>query len=203
MENLKGRTFGRLTVTDFAGYASDGKPKWRALCLCGRAAVFRAANLKSNSTTSCGCLRDEMLAARTRTHGLSKTGLYSSWRAMHERCENPKHPCYSAYGGRGISVCPEWGTFEGFLAAMGEGYAAGLTLDRIDPDCGYHPGNCRWVSLEENRREKRNTLYVVFRGNRVSLRSLARRFNLDFSKVYYRFRKGYNLDQCLFDGDLR
>lgn len=85
-------------------------------------------------------------------------GIYNSWQNMKQRCNNPKHPKYSNYGGRGITVCPEWLNIVTFKKwALEHGYKPGLTVDRIDNDKGYSPDNCRWVSVSENSRKKSST----------------------------------------------
>lgn len=144
-----------------------------------------------------------MLADRSRTHGMSKTSVYASWKSMIERCTSPKHPCYDAYGGRGITVCRRWRKFENFAEDMAASYFEGASIDRKDGNVGYTPANCRWLDLQENRKRKRNVVYVLFRGRRRSLRELAESRDLDFSKVYYRFRRGYSVDECLSLGDFR
>jgi len=83
---------------------------------------------------------------------------YNSWRAMKDRCQNPNYEYYEYYGGRGVEVCERWQDFANFLADMGE-RPEGLTLDRIDNDGNYEPGNCRWATWKEqnqNRREVKN-----------------------------------------------
>lgn len=79
---------------------------------------------------------------------------YSSWNAMKQRCNNPKAPGYKDYGGRGVTYSKDWETFEGFYEGMGE-RPLGTTLDRIDTDGNYRPGNCRWSTKEEQQRNQR------------------------------------------------
>jgi len=89
-----------------------------------------------------------------RSHGLWDTPVYRSWCSMLQRCRNPNAPNWEYYGGRGITICDEWLHFEGFYADMGE-RPAGLTLDRIDVDGNYEPGNVRWATPKEQRHNQR------------------------------------------------
>lgn len=93
-------------------------------------------------------------------HGRSNDPVYDVWVAMKARCENPNHPMWKHYGGRGIKVCDRWRvSFISFIEDMGE--PSGLTLDRIDNNEGYKPGNCRWISIQEQQRNRRNNNQVV------------------------------------------
>ncbi|WP_199570603.1 hypothetical protein [Streptomyces murinus] len=105
-------------------------------------------------TQSCGCLRNERSAERLTRHGHKSSPLYASWAQMIQRCTNPDHKQWANYGGRGITVCERWLDFPNFLADMGE-RPAGLTLDRIDNNRSYEPGNCRWADVSTQNSNRR------------------------------------------------
>lgn len=92
--------------------------------------------------------------ARRRAKGRAGTSTYYIWAAMIQRCTNPKNRDYKNYGARGITVCDRWRDFTNFLADMGE-KPDGLSIDRIDNDGNYEPGNCRWATPAQQASNKR------------------------------------------------
>lgn len=98
-----------------------------------------------------------------RANGGKPTPTYNSWASMVQRCTDPNYHSFSKYGGRGVRVCDRWRTFVNFLADMGE-RPDGATLDRIDNDGDYEPGNCRWATPRQQSNNRRNTLMLTFRG---------------------------------------
>lgn len=104
------------------------------------------------------------------THGMYESPEYRVWITMKARCLNPKRSNYKNYGGRGITVCPRWvQSFESFYADMGAKPSPSHTLDRIDNDKNYEPENCRWSTPKEQQNNRRNTIWVVYRGRTMSL----------------------------------
>ncbi|MFJ5644069.1 AP2 domain-containing protein [Streptomyces sp. NPDC093223] len=163
--DLAGKTFGRLTVIEEAGRSNADKVLWRCLCECGTETTVVGGDLRSGRTTTCGCGIVRAVVARSRTHGQSRTRLYRIWCAMATRTTNPNSERYADYGGRGITMCPEWrASFETFARDMGPTYADGLTIDRINVDGNYEPSNCRWATYAEQARNTRRTRYLTFLG---------------------------------------
>lgn len=156
-----GTRFGRLIITGPAELRprSDGRnTRWYPVqCDCGTVKSVLASNLKQGITQSCGCFHRERAAEANTTHGDShRTRLYRIWKAMHERCRNPKAHNYQWYGGRGITVCTAWRDFETFKEwALNHGYSDDLEIDRIKNSKGYSPTNCQWISKPENIRRAR------------------------------------------------
>jgi hypothetical protein len=134
----------------------------------------------------------------TRTHGMSKTRLFRIWAMMRSRCEDSSLPAYERYGGRGITYDPKWGTFEGFYEDMGRTYRSNLTIDRIDNDGNYCKENCRWATAREQANNRRNNLFVTFRGETGTLAEMARRYNVPYKIVYQRIKRyGWSIERAL------
>lgn len=150
--DMVGRVFGSLTVLSCAGWDRKGQATWHCRCACGREVTVIGTNLRSAHSKSCGCRRAAVFKAASTVHGhtshTGKSSTYRSWRSMVQRCIYPKDIGYHRYGGRGITVCEQWRKFENFLADMGE-RPKGKTLDRINNDGDYEPGNCRWATPKE------------------------------------------------------
>lgn len=138
----------------------------------------------------------------TRT-GMSKTPFYRVWLNMRARCNNENHTLYKYYGGRGISVCETWASFENFYADMFDGYAQGLQLDRIDNDKGYSKNNCRWVSAKTNNRNRRSNRRVITPIGEMTLIEASEKYGVDHSLISYRIRRGYSISDVFSSVDMR
>ena len=157
--DLTGHTYNRLIVLREITPAEYPR-KWVCLCTCGTTKTILGASLRNGLTQSCGCLNKEILSLKGTSHGGSKSRLYSVWHGMKQRCENSNQTAYSYYGALGITVCPEWSTFEPFQTwALKSGYSEDLTIDRCDGTKGYQPDNCRWEdkTVQARNQKRRNT----------------------------------------------
>lgn len=164
-----GKKFSRLTIIDYDGLTNLGKSKYKCQCDCGSVAIVSYNNLMSGSTVSCGCYARENASIVNRKHGMFGTRIYNIWATIIQRCENPNSENYEYYGGRNISMCPEWrNDFQIFYDwAMNNGYTEDLTIDRIDNDKGYNPDNCRWATWTVQARNKRKTVLNMDKANAI------------------------------------
>src|SRR5579862_13966 len=140
-----GMVFGRLTVISRIMPARNLCYYWLCECACGNRVEVSSRNLnhKSMSVGSCGCLQRERVSAATTTHGDTASREHNIWGHIVQRCCNPDDAAYSDYGGRGITICERWkNSYTAFLEDMGR-CPNGLTIDRINNDGNYEPGNCR------------------------------------------------------------
>lgn len=145
-----GQVFGRLIAIEEAGRSKSKKVLWRCKCKCGNETVVDSGSLVSGNTTSCGCYLKEQITK----HGGWKNGSYNTWRAMIRRCTIPTDKDYPRYGGKGVTVCPDWAEYAQFAKDMGEP-SGDETLDRIDTYGNYEPSNCRWAGVKTQNRNLR------------------------------------------------
>ena len=150
--DLTGQKFGRLTVIE-----RHDKKRWKCQCDCGNITYSDGYQLRKGITKSCGCYQKEAASKTHKIHGLTRTRLYRIFYKMKERCYKPSNDNYKYYGGLGIKICDEWlNDFNAFAQwALSHGYADNLTIDRKDNAKDYCPENCRWITIQEQQRNKR------------------------------------------------
>jgi hypothetical protein len=190
--NRSGRRYGRLLVLNLADRESCS---WRCRCDCGVEKVIPYDNLRR--ILSCGCLLSESTAARATTHGGSDKPEYRTWHQMRQRCRNLKGKLYHRYGGRGIRICERWELFENFFADMGPRPSPGHSLDRIDNDGNYEPGNCRWATQTEQLQNTSRCRYVTINGERLTQSEASKRVGLSRTVLGNRLRLGWSLEKAI------
>lgn len=202
--DMTGQRFGRLVVCLFE--RTDRSPNgtnhavWSCICDCGSSVSVRRGPLVSGQTRSCGCLNNEARASRARSRAKHRSGHspeYRTWRGMRDRCLNPKSTGYAGYGGRGIRIAAQWEDFRVFLRDVGARPSPLHTLDRIDVNGQYEPGNVRWATPGVQGVNKRNTVIVEFRGERIPLITLARRVSLSHVTVRQRLARGWSVEDAV------
>lgn len=186
---LIGQRFGRLIVRRRA--ENIGRHvAWNCTCACGKRTVVTTCNLRKGHTQSCGCLRAEKARLSYPVHGMSRTAIYNSWTGMLDRVRNPNTRRYSRYGGRGITVCDRWLSFENFYADMGDRPSPDHSLDRVDNNGPYSPENCRWATLEEQNNNKVNNRFASVGGIAMTFARASRALGKYDDYVGLRVRKG-------------
>lgn len=176
MKTKSGQRYGRLVAIELHHRTRHRDQYWSFQCNCGNIKVASIKKVRSGNTQSCGCFRREKTAALGKsliTHGLCKSPEYVSWVAMKRRCGNPANDDFNRYGGRGIKVCERWMMFENFFADMGPRLSPNHSIDRINNNGNYEPGNCRWATAKEQAHNRRNNRFVEYKGRRITMANAA------------------------------
>lgn len=199
--DLTGKTFGRLRAVARAANGPRGQARWKCECLCGKSSEVASSSLRRGFTKSCGCLMREVRESgdSTRKHGMRHSKEYEAWRHMRSRCTKTYDISYPRYGARGIKVCARWmESFEAFLEDVGPSPSPRHSIERLDSDGDYEPNNCTWATLEQQARNKRNTRYVEFGGQRKCLADWCDEFNVRYPVVASRLDRGWPPELAFF-----
>lgn len=195
--DLSGERFGRLLVLQRDGCNKHGQIKWYCECDCGTRVHALGFCLTRGDTQSCGCLHRENTAKINLRHGMTKTPIYAIWRSMMDRCYLPTSRAYNRYGGRGINVCEDWQTFEGFYAAMGN-RPEGMSLERKDVNGDYSPENVVWADAKTQANNKRNNVVLEHNGKKQTMQQWCDELGLKIGTVWARLNVyGYSVEKAL------
>lgn len=187
-----GARFGRWVVLSPPKYQGASLAH-DCRCDCGTTKTVRADRLRNGASKSCGCAARESLI----THGFTcketrrESREYWIWNTMVRRCTNPKVKNWADYGGRGITVCERWMKFENFYADMGRRPSSKHSIERINNDGPYDPGNCTWALRSDQAKNKRNNRLIEANGERLHLAEWARRLGADHSTIIGRIARGW------------
>lgn len=187
LKDLRGEKFNRLSPIEYLG-----NRKWRCKCDCGKIIDVFTNNLTRGNTKSCGCLNSELASKRSTTHGKTNTRLYHIYNSMKQRCYEINNPSYIHYGQRGIIICKEWlSDFINFYNwSINNGYQKGLSIDRIDVNGNYEPSNCRWITKEEQQRNKTNNIQITYNGKTKPLKTWCVELGLPYRTIFARYKYG-------------
>lgn len=190
--NLIGQTFGRYTVIEFSPKVQFGQGTFFVCrCECGRLSTVRGSALRAGSQKAC------QWCGHTR-HGKSRTKEFRIWTNIKYRCTNPDSHAYAKYGGRGIKMCDRWQeSFENFLADMGVRPTIKHSLERINNNVGYEPGNCKWaLSIDQMNNTSLNR-FVTYNGATKTVSQWAREVGLEYMTLLVRLKKGWSPEKAL------
>ena len=195
--DLTGKRFGKLKVVSFDHCGIGTRRYWLCECDCGGQRIVSGDHLRNGDVTDCGCYRKHI--SHWNKHGKSNDRVYTIWALMKYRCLNPNRKEYKDYGGRGITVCQEWLDSKSFIEwALANGYSDDLTLDRIDNDGNYCPGNCRWVSRKEQSYNKRNNRLITHNGQTKTITQWAEENGLTYNIVKKRYDElGWSFEDAI------
>ena len=189
--NESGRKYHFLTLLSLDHKDSKFRSYYKCQCDCGNEVVVRLDCIKSGNTVSCGCYGRKSSGARMSkamtTHGGSGSRLHRIWKGMHYRCAAVGKAGGKGYADRGVSVCKEWCDFSVFRRwAESNGYTDTLSIDRIDPSGNYCPENCRWATMLEQQRNRRNSLHVEVDGVLIPLTTAAEKAGIPYHTAWRR-----------------
>lgn len=201
--DLTGHKYNRLTVIRQLPTEKYGVLRWLCRCDCGNTVETITSYLRHNEVKSCGCLREEVIRrSKNKTHGHTvnrehRTKTYTAWRSMKQRCLYKKDISYPNYGGKGVTIDSSWiNSFETFLLDMGECPPNG-SLDRIDNSKGYSRSNCRWTTITEQNRNKRNLRHITFKNETKLLVDWSRIYGINAVTLSGRLNRGWSTEDAL------
>lgn len=188
MRDLTNQRFGRQIAIKCVGVNKWRNAMWLCLCDCGKEHIVSSGKLVQGKSMSCGCLANDLHIQQFQKHGITTGGkprTFIIWCGMKARCYNEKAISFKAYGGRGVKMCAEWLTFENFHNwALGNGYADGLQIDRIDNGGNYCPENCQWISQIQNLKKHSLIRHIEICGQTKCVSEWCRVLHIPKSTAY-------------------
>ena len=197
-KDITGQRFGRFVVLRVVGRSRQGNLLWECQCDCGSAPWIVSSGNVGRRVLSCGCLRSELQSAfmkenaaswrtthgaKSRTHSIPQS--YRSWQSMRRRCLDAKDKSWPYYGGRGITVCARWTSYEAFLSDMGE-TERGMEIERLNSDGNYEPGNCVWATRTQQNRNTRRNARITLCGEQTTVLAACEQYGVKPHQIHHR-----------------
>lgn len=193
--DMSGLKCGALTVINRSGSNKRGEIIWLCKCVCGSKREFRGPLLRNGTATNCGCM-GRVKGKHGHAKKDSETETYQSWLHMRQRCNNQNNDSYEQYGGRGITICSSWDSFEKFLSDMGE-RPNGTTLERVDNEKGYSRSNCQWSDKKSQQRNRRSNHIIKTKRGEMCISEAAELYGINQSVLGARIRRGWDVEIAL------
>jgi hypothetical protein len=190
-----GMRVGRLTVVKCFGRTRRRGPiTWECLCDCGNSRIWNSGDIPRKRSCGCGSAEHRFQG----THRLIQSPEYGVWHSMKGRCGTPTYPGFANYGGRGITVCDRWqNSFESFYEDMGPRPSANHSIERIDNEGNYEPGNCRWATRLDQARNKRTNRKLTYKGQTLTISEWAVKTGLQDGTIRKRLNSGQSVERAL------
>lgn len=192
--NLINNRYGKLLVVEITDQRVSGGVVFKCICDCGNQKLISGYHLTSGNTKSCGCAQYDTQFK----HGLRYTLEYGIWSSMLGRCTNLNDPSYHLYGGRGITVCERWKTFENFYNDIGNSRPSEKhSLERENTNGNYEPSNVSWATCIDQANNRRNNVHVEYCGEDFTIAELARKHEIPYKRLYKRLDRGWSVEKAI------
>lgn len=199
-KDIAGQHFGRLIVLGPTQYRHH-KLMWLCSCSCGNMTEVAASDLCTRNTKSCGCLNAEKILSRKKSDKITEHPLYRTWSNIKTRCMNSRNQAYHRYGECGIDICDEWKDsfliFCEYVSKLENYRAKGFSLDRIDNEQGYQPGNLKWSTAIEQARNRRDNRVISYSGKAQTIAAWAEEIGIKYQTLWRRLHSGWTTERAL------
>jgi len=193
--DITGNTYHRLTAIAPVGRMGGMNTVWRFQCSCGKEISVEAYPVIRNFQKSCGCYNREASAKRRKTHGMSATPEYQLWQSIARRCRTPSTKCYHNYGGRGIEL--RFASFKELMEELGPRPGPKYSVDRIDNNGHYEPGNVRWATPLEQGANQRTNHLITWNGKTQHMAAWERELGVHLRNRIFAY--GWSIERAFLE----
>jgi hypothetical protein len=201
--DITGQRFGNLVALYRDGRNSRNEILWVCQCDCGNRFAAKQGALRSGNRKKCPRCTGRQPGRTRDLHGMAHSPEYRIWSLVHDRCMNPRNRTYDRHGGRGIKLCERWMTFRNFYEDMGQRPSSDHSIDRIDNNGNYEPGNCRWATRIEQANNRRSNVLLTFEGRTLTAKQWSRETGLSWETIRKRLKRGWSDEKTLTVPNMR